>query len=46
MVAGWLMASPAAAQAQAVSEPSDLMLFGLGVAGLVIGRMAAGRKKD
>jgi hypothetical protein len=28
----------------AISEPSDLTLFALGVAGLVIGRIAARRK--
>lgn len=42
-----LAASPALAQAGAsIPEPSDALLFGLGFAGLVIGRMFARRKPD
>lgn len=38
-------ATPAAAQGWiAIPEPTDLTLFALGVAGLVIGRIAARRK--
>ncbi|RDC60657.1 hypothetical protein HME9302_01872 [Alteripontixanthobacter maritimus] len=39
-------AAPAAAQVATVPEPSNLALFGLGVAGLIIGRYAAKRSGD
>lgn len=40
-------AAPAFAQtASSVPEPNDLLLLGLGVAGLIIGRQAARKKKS
>ena len=40
-------ASPAFAQAgTAIPEPSNLALFGIGLAGLVIGRQVAKRRAD
>ena len=40
-------AVPAAAQAgTAIPEPSNLALFGIGLAGLVIGRQVAKRRSD
>ncbi len=44
---GALLASASAAQAAgsiAIPEPSDLLLFGMGVAGLVIGRRVARKR--
>ena len=41
----FLWSAPAAAQAgTAIPEPSSLALFGIGLAGLVIGRQAAKRR--
>lgn len=42
-----LAAEPAFAQAAAaVPEPNDLLLLGIGVVGLIIGRQAARKKKS
>ncbi len=44
-LAALMAAAPALAQSGAsVSEPSDALLFGLGFAGLIIGRWAARHK--
>lgn len=39
-------ATPALAQGSAVPEPSTLVLFGLGVAGVVIGRRGGKSRRD
>lgn len=39
-------ATPALAQASAVPEPSSLLLLGLGVAGVIVGRQSSRRRKD
>ena len=39
-------ATPALAQASAVPEPSSLLLLGLGVAGVIVGRQTSRRRKD
>jgi hypothetical protein len=44
MVLGF--ATPALAAGAAIPEPSSMALFGLGVIGVVIGRMGARRKRD
>ncbi|MGX7926595.1 PEP-CTERM sorting domain-containing protein [Tsuneonella sp. HG094] len=41
-----LFASPAAAAGTAVSEPSSLVLFALGVLGVIVGRQSSRRKRD
>ena len=41
-----LASQPASQGAITVPEPSDLLLFSLGVAGLLIGRRAAMKRKD
>ena len=42
-----LFSAPAMAQSGfTIPEPSDMTLFGLGLAGLLIGRYAARRKPD
>jgi hypothetical protein len=38
-------ATPVLAQANAVAEPSSMLLLGLGVAGVIIGRQS-GRRRD
>jgi hypothetical protein len=38
-------ATPALAQANTVAEPSSMLLLGLGVAGVIIGRHS-GRRRD
>ena len=44
---GAIAASPAQAQSSAaVPEPNNLVLLGLGVVGLLVGRHVARRKKD
>jgi hypothetical protein len=39
-------ATPALAQSSAVLEPSSLLLLGLGVAGVIIGRQTSRRRRD
>lgn len=39
-------ATPALAQANEVAEPSSLLLLGLGVAGVIIGRQGGRRRRD
>ena len=42
-----LLASPqSAGRVMTVSEPTDLMLFSMGVMGLIIGRRSARRKSE
>jgi hypothetical protein len=40
------LATPALAQASAVAEPSSLLLLGLGVAGVILGRQGGRRRGD
>lgn len=40
------VATPAMAASTAVSEPSSLALFALGVLGVIVGRQTARRKRD
>jgi len=39
-------ASPASAASTAVTEPSSLVLFSLGVLGVIVGRQSSRRKRD
>jgi len=39
-------ATPAFAQASVVAEPSSLLLLGLGVAGVIVGRHSGRRRRD
>lgn len=41
-----LSATPAAAAGTAVSEPSSLALFALGVLGVIVGRQSSRGKRD
>ncbi|ANY20188.1 hypothetical protein A6F68_01675 [Tsuneonella dongtanensis] len=41
-----VLPAPAMAASTAVAEPSNLMLFGLGVLGVVVGRQTSRRKRD
>ena len=41
-----LQSAPAFAAGTAVSEPSSMALFALGVIGLIVGRQTARKKRD